>query len=217
MKTKLIEEQKRIYQRSFDLFGDSARGTYQNNQETQVLRFERVMKNILPQNRCFSIHDVGSGVAELHQFLLNRHVEHAYSGTEIVADMISKAKARFPYIEINNRDILTEDIEDKYEYVVLSGVFNLPGSVEEDDWKLFCFSMIKKMYEMCTDGMVFNFLTTHNTFTAPDLYYFHPMELFQYCVRNLSRFVLLDHAYPLYEGTITVFTENHIQKRFNKK
>ncbi len=216
MKTELLNEQRRIYKSNFMLFKDSPQGTFQNNQETQYLRFERLMKNILPQSGRFSIHDIGSGVADLHKFLLTRNVEHEYSGTEIVEEMNDTAKAKYPYINLYNRDLLNEEVEDTYNFVALSGVFNMPGAVDDDHWREFCYLMIAKMFSMCTDGIVFNFLTTHNTFSAPNLTYFQPVELFRYCIQNLSRFVMLDHAYPLYEASITVFTQDYVQNRFTE-
>lgn len=214
MNKGIIDEQQRVYTENFKIFGDSPRGTFQNDRHTQHLRFERLLSHIAPQEGRFTIHDVGCGIAHLHDFLLDRDIAHEYSGTEIVQEMIDAARAKHPGVRFYNRDILLESCEDEYDYVVLSGVFNIPGNVPVPDWKQFAFALISKMFSMCRRAIAFNFLTAHNTFSSPDLAYFKPEEIFEFCVENLSRFVVLDHGYPLYEFSITVWKPGYVKSRY---
>lgn len=64
---------------------------------------------------------------------------------------------------------------------------------------------------MSRKGIAFNFLTSYNTFNQDDLMYFDPSEVFKYCIKNLSRFVIIDHGYPLYEATATVFKKDFLK------
>jgi len=41
-----------------------------------------------------------------------------------------------------------------------------------------------------------------------------PKDLFDFCMTCLSRFVILDHAYPLYEGTLRVFKETYVVRLY---
>ncbi len=120
------------------------------------------------------------------------------------------ARKRHPGIEIYNRNLLDVEKGEQYDYVVLSGTLNLPGKTDRDRWQEFCIALINKMFLMARCAIAFNFLTTFNTFANPDLHYFDPRELFGHCVTTLSRFTLLDHAYPLYEATIVVSNEAYV-------
>ena len=44
-------------------------------------------------------------------------------------------------------------------------------------------------------------------FRSPSLYYANPGEVVDFCCRELSRYVVLRHDYPLYEHTIYVYRE----------
>lgn len=216
MKNDIVENQKNIYGENFNIHGPTPRGTFQNNIETQNLRFSFLMKNLLEyENSIFSIHDVGVGLADLHQYLDDSKIEHTYSGTEIVEEMVDFVNKRFPNINISNRNILNADDNEIYDYVVLSGTLNLRNTVEEQEWKDYAFLLISKMFKMAKKGISFNFLTTYKTLSNENLFYLDPKEIFDYCMTNLSRFVSIDHAYPLYEATITVFKEDFLKEKYD--
>jgi len=129
--------------------------------------------------------------------------------------MIRHAKEKYPEITVINRDILHDNLQDKYDFVVLSGTMNITGNVEQDEWKKFCLSLISRMYGMCNKAIAFNFLTSHRTYSDSSLCYFDPSELLDFCIKNLSRFVEIKHNYPLYEGTIIVYREDYIHDKYN--
>lgn len=209
--SSVVRKQREIYQKNFLIHGDSPLGTFQNDQVTQFLRFEQLIKGIKDHfTPDTTIHDIGSGVCDFYTFLRDNDIKVNYSGTEIVPDMIDIVKNKYPELEILNRDFLSEDVKDKYDFVILSGTLNLPGEVTEDNWKEFCFQMIRKMFESSKKGIALNFLTSYRTFSDPTLYYIDPKEVFDFCSTQLSRFVCIDAAYPLYEVTCTVFRREYL-------
>jgi hypothetical protein len=207
---KIILEQVKVYRPAFLEHGDSPMGTHQNNQETQHLRFEMLTGHLLNDHTHNTIEDIGCGICDLYSYLKNRNVKFTYSGTEIVSEMIALAQQKYPELKIKNRDVLNDEIPDKYDFVVLSGTLNIPGHIQREQWKSFCYSLIRSMYRMCYKAISFNFLTTHSTFTDPKLFYLDPAEVVGFCLSNLSRFVELKHNYALYEGTVTVYRESYI-------
>ncbi len=216
MKSKIISAQLEVYRENFINYGDTPEGTFQNNYETQFLRHERLLRHFDISNM-FSLHDVGSGVCDLHNYLIKNNIKHHYTGTEIVPEMIELSKKKFPEINVFNRDIINDKNIEKCDIVTSSGMLNLAGKVKENEWKDFLFQLMKKMFELSNWGISFNFLTTHKTLNDKSLSYFNPGELFDFAVRNLSRFVLLDHAYPLYEGTIAIFHEEYIKACYSEQ
>jgi hypothetical protein len=213
--SKLVEGQLKVYRENFIRFGDTPEGTFHNNRTTQYLRFSRLIDPLLPlAPNPFHIHDVGAGPADLHQYLLERNIVHAYSGSEIVPEMIEVASRKYSDVKMFCRPISDAPSHEKYDFVVLCGTFNMPGGTPREEWARFVNDTIRKMYSMCRLGISFNFLTTYNTFSDPTLFYVNPFEAADFCLKELSRFTLLDHAYPLYEGTITVFTKDCIQQGY---
>lgn len=210
---KVSESQRKAYGGQYQKHGDSVLSTFQNNPETQTLRFERLMKMILPQPDCFSIHDAGCGLADLHGYLLRRRIAHRYSATEIVAEMASSASRKYRNIKVLTGDFLAGKPRQRYDFVVLSGVLNLPAGSPRKLWKEYSFRFIRKMFESSRRAAAFNFLTSHRTFSDPALCYFDPRSALDFCLKNLSRFIVLDHAYPLYESTITVFHPEYLRKQ----
>lgn len=212
--SRILDAQLEVYKPAFLEYGDSPKGTHQNNQETQHLRFQMLTGHLLDNSTHNTIEDIGCGICDLYGYLKDRDVKFTYSGTEIVSEMIAYAKRKYPDITIKNRDIMNESNAGKYDYVVLSGTLNMPGNIQKEEWKSFCYSLIRKMYGMCNKAMSFNFLTTHNTFNDPTLFYLDPAEAVDFCLRYLSRFVEMKHNYALYEATITVYRANYIQREY---
>lgn len=214
MKSKILEAQKNQYLAQFEKFGDSPKATFQNDHQTQSLRFSRLVRPFLPLKDQVSIHDVGSGLCDFHQYLLDQKISHNYSGTEIVPEFISRSQEKFPAVKIYQRDFADDSFDDEYDFVVLSGTLNLRCDLDEKTWQAYIQKLLIRMFRHARRAISFNFLTTYNTFNAPDLFYFDPKELFDFCQKNLSRFVSLDHGYPLYEATIAVFKPGEIQSRY---
>jgi hypothetical protein len=205
----ILDYQRKIIGKTFTTFGATPMGTYQNNIDTQYLRFDNLIKQIKVYIDDCTIHDVGTGICEFHKYLKSQNIKHEYSGTEIVQAMIDYSLNEYPNIKLYNRDLISVNNE-QYDFVLLSGTLNNVHDLDKTIWKNYSFTLIQKMFDMCTKGIAFNFLTTNNTFSQDDLIYFNPSEMQDFCIKNLSRFVTVDQSYPLYEVTITVFKKDFI-------
>jgi hypothetical protein len=170
MNENILKNQKKAYSQSFNKYGSTPDGIYWNNTETQYLRFERILNNIMPFLNCNSIHDVGSGICDLHKYLLLQNIQHEYSGTEIVQEMIDYSLSQFPEIKLYNRDLLTVSSDESYDFLVLSGTMNLLNNQDPNEWKEYCFNLIRKMYDMTRKAISFNCLTSYNTFSDPSFF-----------------------------------------------
>jgi len=214
MNNSLTNEQKEVYRKSFLEHGDTPKGVFWNNRDTQYLRFERLLKNF-DISMPFSIHDIGCGTCSLHEYLLDKQIKHDYHGTEIVSEMIETSKNKFPEVALFNRDILAEKHIETCDIGIVSGAFYLSGNANKEKWKEYVWMMMNKLFSVTSQGVAFNFLTTYKTFSDPSLSYFDPKEVFDYCIKQLSRFVIIDHAYPLYEFTVTVFKEDYLKAKYS--
>lgn len=208
----IIDGQVRVYRPSFLEHGDDARATFNGHRAIQHLRFRRLMEPLIGLKRPFTLHDVGCGLCDLYGWLAEQGVEHAYTGTEIVSEMIDFARRKFPGLDVRRRDVLAEDVVERHDFVVQSGMFNMPGEVDRGAWQGFVEAMIERMYEMCAAATSFNFLTSYRTRTDPALHYIDPREMFDFCATRLSRFVTLDQGSPLFECTIAVFRPEFVRR-----
>jgi SAM-dependent methyltransferase len=206
----ISERQRDLYQESLDKHGDSTRATHQNDPVTQHLRFERLVKGIAPFLPGSTIHDVGCGFGELGEYLAQREAGCTYSGIEIVAGMAKMGRERLG-VDIVVDDFIARDYERSYDFLVASGVFNIPGEVEPGEWSLHNQALIGKMFATATKAIAFNGLTTFSDFRREDLHYWDPGQALSFCQSELSRFCVLDHAYPLYEWTLTVFHQDFVR------
>lgn len=213
---QVIDSQRMIYDAQIKEYGDSPKSTHNQLIEIQNLRFERLLANIDLKNHG-SIHDIGCGICDLHQYLNDRKSNLIYSGTDIVPAMKELVRSKYPEIDYYLRDIIKDNIKDNYDFVVLSGTFNLPGNIDRKEWKVFTRRMILSMYKMAKKGIAFNFLTKKADFYDPKMFYESVEDIFDFCLKKTSRHVYIDHSYPLYEFSCTVLKPNSVKERYSKK
>jgi len=214
---KIISAQRDAYRRNFLVHGDTPKGTFQNDRLTQYVRFTHLLKEIAPHFEAgTTIHDIGSGLCDFYEYITDEgsFPGVVYSGTEIVEEMNVAAREKFPDIALYNRNFLDAAPDEMYDFCVLSGTFNLLGSVKEDDWREMCFDLVEKMFRQARKAISFNFLTSYRTFSDPTLCYFDPREMMDFATTKLSRFVCVNSTVPLYEVTVTVFTKEFVQSLY---
>jgi hypothetical protein len=208
----MIAAQRNAYRAEFVKHGDTPLGTHQGDRTSLDMRFEALMRHVVPHlGARATLHEVGSGLCDLYGFLKSSGLQRriSYSGTEIVQEMIDHAAQKYPEVALSNRNFLDCGADEQYDFVVLSGTLNLLAGLRDDEWQTMCLALIRKMYAHADKAMAFNFLSSYRTFSDPLLCYFDPTEMFDFVANNLSRFIHLDAAYPLYECTMTVFNKNY--------
>jgi len=131
----IIYKQSIVYKENFLREGPCPKGVFWNNTQSQYLRFQRLFNQFPKLPDTFTIHDVGCGICDLHSFLSSKHINHVYSGTEIVQEMVDYSLKKYPGIQIQNRDILFAPSNEKYDVVVLSGTLNLFSGVSHENWR----------------------------------------------------------------------------------
>ena len=77
-----------------------------------------------------SVLDIGCGFGDLFSFLKEQGINVNYLGIDINPSLIEIAREKYPNIKFKVLDIDNEEIEEKYDWVVSSGVFNynMPNS-----------------------------------------------------------------------------------------
>jgi SAM-dependent methyltransferase len=202
---EIISTSRQHYERELLKHGNSAKGVNWSDAASQELRFSIICDVADLTNQ--KIHDVGCGLAHFEEYLSGRGIHCSYVGSDISSLMIEAAMRRSPGLELHCANIL-DDQEPQWmvaDYVVASGVFNVKGNNEKTLWKEFVYKMLYKMIKLSNKGMAFNMLTSYVDYEDPNLFYLAPSEMMDFCIRNLSRRVVIRHDYPLWEYTVYVY------------
>ena len=209
----IITQQREIYRDRYTEVGDLPEGFHWRDEKTRDLRFSRLIRH-LPLQSGDSIYDVGCGTGQLHQFMQDQGLAHTYIGCEIVPEMIAQAREKNPDQQFESRDIIQEPSEHSYDHVVASGVFFIRGDSDLETWSAYVSSMVYAMYAMCRRSISFNVLGDWSDWQEDRLAYLNLQELQRYC-RSLTRFMVVDIAYPLYEGTITLLRPEVMKEAYS--
>lgn len=202
----MLNEFKKFYENHLTQHGDSAQGVGWKNKEAQQVRFEQLIKVInVAEN--FSLNDLGCGVGDFISFLRLKNMTFAYSGYDVIAEMIERANERFKSTPQVTFDLIKKTDEMKVaDFSIASGIFNIRFTQDDESWLQYILETIKTMNEKSTAGFAFNILTKYSDteFMKPELYYADPGFLFDYCKKNFSKNVALLHDYNQYDFTVIV-------------
>ena len=182
------------------------------------LRYEKLLA-LIPDKNNFTLHEVGPGVCDFYGYLKSSYPNASsivYSASEITSEYCDIARKTYPGIEIYNRDILSGGAADeKYDYLILSGVFHQLGNASHRHWIEYMQELLLTAWGLTNKALVFNVLTSYADFYKPGNFYANLTELQCYVVRRLSRFLKMDCSYPLFEATISVFRSEFIEKKYS--
>ncbi len=176
--------------------GDTPQAAQWTSRETQEARMA-VLSEIGDLRRA-KILDFGCGTGHLLAYLRSRGFAGEYVGYDLSSDMLALAEASFPDARFERRDILTDGIAERFDYALVSGVFN---NRVRDNWALMT-SLLAALFPACDLGLAFNALSTYVDFFDDGLHYFDPGVVFQHCKEQLSPRVCLRHDYEIKPGVV---------------
>lgn len=186
-------------------YGPTFKGVDWKDQASQELRFEQLLKVCDHEILRFSINDYGCGYGYLFGYMNKRGYDCEYVGLDVSMEMIVRATAIYG-LQNSGSFLVGSKINQKADYTLASGVFNVKLTVDLERWEDYLFSVLNDMHEFSKKGFAFNCLSLYSDKECmrEDLYYADPYRLFDYCKRHYSRNVALLHDYDLYEFTILV-------------
>ncbi|MBA4372490.1 MAG: SAM-dependent methyltransferase [Thermodesulfovibrio sp.] len=203
----LLASINNYYSAKIERHGPTPNGVDWRNEESQLLRFEQVLK-IIDDDREFGLNDVGCGYGKLFDFMKkNISNKFLYCGYDLSGAMIEQAKSLYQ----NNDNCSFIQVKDQSafavaDYTVASGIFNVKQDCADEEWREYIIETLLRMNSASKRGMAFNCLTSYSDrhLMRADLYYADPCGFFDFCKKNLSKKVTLLHDYDLYEFTILV-------------
>ncbi len=192
-----IEKNKKIFEESFEKYGDSPKSCLWD--EKMVFRYEELTK--VANLEGSTILEIGCGIGGFYDYLIHekgmKKIE--YKGVDLVEGMIELAKKKYPTAKFETRNVLEDKINEKYDYVILCGVFNV--MMDEDVMK----ELLKEAFSYCEKGIAFNFISSYVNFREEEISYHNPQEIFSFCVENLSKKVSMNHHYKKCDVSMFVY------------
>ena len=209
----IANQQRNFYEQSFERHGDNSTTFLHKDQVQQYERFLMLTRCFSRETGNFSVHEIGCSLGHFGEFLKQRFPSAEFSGSDICKPFVIECRRRFPDGEFFLRDVTEKLPEDRYDFVVICGTFNVPLGAPKDEWQEFIFSMLTSMYAMSRKGISATFLTTYYDpgRDRPELYYQDEKRLLDFVAGKLSRHFELDYSGPLYEYATNVYRPEYIR------
>jgi len=192
------------YQTILASHGPTPLGVGWNSVKAQQLRFGKLC-SVLDGETNVSIIDYGCGYGALLPYLRTRPGDLEYWGYDMCSAMIDAAK-----IEFGNEPgthFTTDRAElPRADYCIASGIFSFKLEADPGAWRDYMLATIDDMASLARHGIAFNALTTYSDpeKQRPELFYADPLQVFDYCKRNIAGDVALLHDYKLFDFTMIV-------------
>lgn len=190
---------KQHYKELFNKHGISPQSVQYTDKATQFKRFE-ILFQIDPGMS--SVTDFGCGLGDLYVYLKkSTGYTGKYLGLDFVPEFVNvcnKAFANDDQAEFKVFDIKTDELQVINEYLLLSGVFN--NKTGDND--VFMRDTIRKMFTYASKGVAFNSMSTYVDYHDEHLFYTNPLEIFDFCKREITPKVVLRHDYQVKANVI---------------
>jgi SAM-dependent methyltransferase len=206
-KIKSIEKYYNFHLRKYK---KGPRAVNWSSKKTQKIRFDKIYEAGHFDNK--KIHDVGCGLAHFYDFLKNKKLRFRYIGSDISAEMINCAKRQFNskkinlqrvnLLKINNKKLLKKLSAD---FVIANGLFTVKNSLSNKYWWSHVRKMLKKMFYITNECLVFNFMKINVDYKDSHLYYQSIDSLLKFIEKYLSKKIIIKQDYPLYEFMVYVY------------
>jgi hypothetical protein len=118
-----------------------------------------------------------------------------------VPELIARAAETHPTASFICMDILKEKLAGRFDYVFISGVFNNAFP----EVRRFLCDMILAAYGYCDKALGFNFTSSYVNSVHPEMAYHDPVDVFRYCLDQLSRKVSIHHHYERCDVAVYVY------------
>ena len=148
--------------------------------------------------------EIGCGLADFYNYLLQHKHNCSYHGYDIVPEYIDECRRAYPQAKFTLRNVFIEGIEGAYDTVVMSQVLN--NRYQKSDNMQVIRRALELAFEHTRVSVSVDMISTYVDFRNPDLFYYSPEEVFR-IAKAISPRVLLRHDYRAFEFCIQLFHE----------
>jgi trans-aconitate methyltransferase len=189
-----------FYDRRVVEFGHDPRACDYGRAASQQRKFE-VLSRALNYSG-LSVLDVGCGFADYADFLAARFSGVTYSGIDLSSEMIVKARALHPSLDLKVGNLIEQTECPDYDVISANGIFYRLG----EDAPLLMRDLVTAMFRRCRKAVTFNTLSLWAPQQELGEFYADPAEVLSWC-RQLTPWVVLRHDYMPHDFTIYLYRE----------
>lgn len=207
---RLLEDQRKAYKKLFDEHGRTEQALCCTKNK-QGIRYTGLTRYMTAERA--TVLDFGCGLGDLKVWLGEKRPTYTYSGVDILEDFIFSNQQTFGpgiFKAISS----PRDVTGRYDYCVLSGVFNM-RTLGEAEHKALIEDTLQVLFEKVNIALAVDFLSTDVDFMHPQGHHQSPAATAEFVNSKLSRRWTLDKTYLPYEYCITVFKDVTIERPRN--
>lgn len=207
---RMIEQ----YKESFEKYGDSELSLMWSKSGHNE-RLESLTNNLNLDNS--TILDYGCGLAHLKEFIAKKYNDFCYTGVDIVQEFILYNNSKYNNNQLKFNLINDyNDIEEKYDYIFISGVFNVLIKNNFQEQFNYVKIILEYLFEKTNICLSMNFMSDDVDFINEDSYHQNINELYDFVSKTLSKRLILDRSTMPYEFTMKIFKNTEKEKNIYK-
>ena len=167
--------------------------------ESHAKRLNKIIEIGDLNNR--SVLDIGCGLGAFYEFLKSKNITTDYYGYDVSDKMIEAIKLSYPEIKekIHLHDILTDETELNYDYIVSIGSINL--FLDEKTNYGMVLKMLDKMYQHSKIGFAFSMTSALSRKKNKDTFYYDHKIIINHISTYCNNFKI-DHSYLPHDFTV---------------
>jgi len=203
---KIFQKISMEYDKNFAKYGNSPKSVGQLDIRTLEKRLSILTEVGVLKNS--KVLDFGCGIGYLYSYLKKKiKFNGEYVGYDISNEMINFANKKYKNVRFENKNVLSERINERFDYVIINGTFN--NKINQNlNWIK---KTLKILFKKTDKAIAFNNITSYVDYFDKKLYYAQPEKIFNFCKSELSPLVSLRHDYQIkdkklpYEFTTYVY------------
>jgi len=192
------------YNKRFEQFGNDPRTLgWGGGASRQDLRFKSLTEiGVGPQD---SVADIGCGFGDMYSYLQKQGYSGHYCGIDINPLLVEEAQKQHQSATFRCQDILETPVEETYDWVLASGVFN--AKLKHEDHMAYVLNMIANMYKVANKGVAIDFMTTYVDYQQEGSFHLNPAEAIKISKLH-SRYGVVRMDYLPYEFALYIFKKD---------
>ena len=198
------------YESCFLEHGRTPQGVDWPNAEDLATRFEVMLGVVRPGAGRVSLLDLGCGPGLLvdHLERTQRRADLDYAGVDLSEPMLASARAAWPGLSFERRDILADPLPElSVDYVILNGVLTERVTAPREEMVAFAIDLLAAAFSAARIGIAFNVMSKLVDWERDDLFHWGYDEMAAALAPRLSRHMTIRADYGLREYTTYVYRQ----------
>lgn len=179
------------------------------SEQSHVKRLEKMFELADFSGR--TILDVGCGLGAFYKLLKEREVVTDYYGIDINPKMIDECKGKYSEIadHFSVFDLLSENLDRKFDYIIALGVINLDfgGTLNLKMTE----KLIAQIHNHAQVGYAIGMTSSFTRKPQEDTFYYKPEDIISYVGKHINNFKL-DHSYLPHDFTVFCYKDDFYTK-----